>query len=50
MKHKTEAKTQNSETTPTKIRLNQEAWEKLNKTINEPPKPTKDLRKLMKSN
>lgn len=50
MKHETEAKTQNSKTAPTKIRLNQEAWEKLNKTLNEPPKPTKALRDLMKNN
>ena len=50
MKHETEAKTQDSKTAPTKIRLNQEAWEKLNKTLNEPPKPTKALRDLMKNN
>lgn len=50
MKNKTEAKALNSKTVPTKIKLNQETWEKLNKTLNEPPKPTKALRDLMKNN
>jgi|GEM_PF-4244275 len=30
-------------------KLNQEAWEKLNKIIDEPPQPTEALKDLMKS-
>lgn len=29
------------------VRLNQEAWQKLNEVINNPPKPTKALKDLM---
>lgn len=30
------------------VRLSQEAWQKLNEVINNPPKPTKALSELMK--
>ncbi|WP_166635821.1 type II toxin -antitoxin system TacA 1-like antitoxin [Idiomarina loihiensis] len=30
-------------------KLNKEAWERLNKIINEPPQPTEALKDLMKS-
>ncbi|WP_303732778.1 DUF1778 domain-containing protein [Idiomarina piscisalsi] len=33
-----------------RTKLNQETWEKLNKVINEPPEPTKELKTLMKNN
>lgn len=50
MKKETKTKSEKLETaTAQTTKLDQKAWEKLNKVINEPPEPTAALKTLMKN-
>ncbi|NWO06650.1 MAG: DUF1778 domain-containing protein [Alteromonadaceae bacterium] len=49
MNKETKTRSEKNKTTGQSTKLNQEAWEKLNKIISKPPKPTQALRDLMKN-
>lgn len=49
MNKQIKTRSEKNKTAGQSTKLNQETWEKLNKIISEPPKPTQALRDLMKN-